>query len=30
MRLIEVPIGNQTYYARFSLRVMTDLEDLAQ
>ena len=27
MRLIEVPIGNQIYYARFSLRVMTDLED---
>ncbi len=27
MRLIEVPIGNQTYYARFSLRVMTELEE---
>ena len=27
MKLVEVPIGNQVYYARFSLRVMTALED---
>lgn len=30
MKLIEVPIGNQTYYARFSTRILVALEDRNQ
>ena len=30
MRLIEVPIGNQTYYARFSTRILVALEERNQ
>lgn len=30
MRLIEVPIGSQTYYARFSTRILVSLEERNQ